>query len=407
MKKNPILKHLGIAILIWVIALVIITPFPENMPHPEDFSPTAWLFAIGMTFYLLSTTGDRRAFWRFLPIPIIAILGFLEEIAWGVELNLIQPIYLEQFDLTVYDAHNFVPAITRIFLKNIGAEQWHSELFDEFLRIDMLAFLVGLTFIVALRIGTKKLNANEWRAHILQIGSWMLVLPSTFALWQLLSLPVDPKNAFLFGFSVERLLPIVGFIVLALASAVFAVQMTNPSARTSAAEVIEGSVITEDRPRKIGIFLSAIFVAVILFQFIAPLDPPPDRVVLFERIIPLVGWLFAVTCFLLLAISAWKGGLRKRVIDYFLPIPRFFIKNPPYIYTFFAIGLILFAQGIDKAYIPLNKYIVTPNFWVPNWELWIEELSEMVAAVELVAAAFYFPYPPYPSLQKEIARRRK
>ncbi len=401
MKKFPILKHLGIAILIWVVFFVVITPFPENMPHPEDFSPTVWFFAIGMTFYLLAQTGDRRLFWRYLPIPLLAILGFLEEIAWGVELNLVQPAYLEQFDLTVYVAHNFVPAITRIFLKNIGAEQWHSALFSEFLVIDALAIAVVAALLAASRFGTKTWGAVKFRERVLTMGAWLFIVPSLFALWQLLSLPVDPKNAILFGYSLSRLVPITSFAILAIAGLFFATKVRNKTVRARSARLIERL----SKSSAIAISLLFVFIAALVFQLIAPLDPPPDRVVQFERLLPLVGWALAVSALLLLVLRAWRGGLRKPLIEYFTPFRDFFVNNPAYIYAVFAIGLLLFAQGIDKALIPLNKYIVTPNFWVPNWELWIEEMSELVAAVELVAGAFFFPYPPYPSLQKEIAKR--
>lgn len=402
-KKYPILKHLGIAILIWIVFFIVITPFPYNMPHPEDFSPTVWFFAIGMTFYLLAQTGDRRLFWRYLPISLLAILGFLEEIAWGVELNLFQPAYLEQFNLTVYDAHNFVPAITRIFLKNIGAEQWHSGLSAQFQVIDALALAIVAAFIIAIRFGTKNWKALKFRERVLSTAAWLFVVPSVFALWQLLSLPVDPKNAVLFGYSLIRLVLIAAFALLAIASAVFAAKLRNESFRARIIKAVE-------RPLKSklpGVLLFLVFIGALLFQLIAPLDPPPDRVVQFERVLPLIGWALAISALFLLLSRAWRGGLRKPVMNYFLSFRNFFVNNPAYIYTVFAIALLLFSQAIDKAYISLNKYIVTPNFWIPNWELWIEELSELVAAVELVAGAFFFPYPPYPSLQKEIAKRRK
>jgi ABC-type proline/glycine betaine transport system permease subunit len=403
-KNHPVLKHLGIAILIWIVFFIVITPFPYNMPHPEDFSSTVWFFAIGMTFYLLGQTGDRRLFWLYLPIPLLAILGFLEEIAWGVELNLFQPAYLEQFDLTVYDAHNFVPAITRIFLKNIGAEQWHSALFSQFLVIDALALAVVAAFMFAIRAGTKNWRAIKFRERVLVTAAWLFTVPSLFALWQLLSLPVDPKNAVLFGYSLSRLVPIAAFALLAIAGIAFATKLKNKTFRTRMLRVAVGFV---DKSRIPAALVLVVFIAALLFQLIAPLDPPPDRVVQFERLLPLVGWALAISALFLLCLRAWRGGLRKPVIEYFLPFRNFFVNNPAYIYAVFAIALLLFAQGIDKALIPLNKYIITPNFWVPNWELWIEELSELVAAVELVAGAFFFPYPPYPSLQKEIAKRRK
>jgi hypothetical protein len=401
-KKFPILKHLGIAILIWIVFFIALTPFPEKMPHPEDFSPTAWFFAIAMTFYLLFQTGQRRFFWRYLPLPLLAILGFLEEISWGVEIKLFQPLYLEQFDLTVYDAHNFIPAITRIFLKNIGAEQWHSALFSEFLVLDALALVVVVAFIVILRIGTKNWKAIKFRQRVLTTAVWLFIIPTLFALWQLLSLPVDPKNAVLFGYSLSRLIPIAFFALLAVAGIAFAAKLRNKTFRARMVKVIEKIADKSQIPPSIAMLVSF---AALLFQLIAPLDPPPDRVVQFERVLPLISWVLAISTLFLLFLRAWRGDLRKPVIEYFLPFRNFFVNNPAYIYAVFAIVLLLFAQAIDKAYIPLNKYIVTSNFWVPNWELWIEEMSELVAAVELVAGAFFFPYPPYPSLQKEIAKR--
>ena len=104
--------HFALAFTILAACLIIFAPSPPpNKFNPEDLSPYAYLLAALIGFYILAKNKLNHSVWAYLPIPLLSFFGFLEEISYGVEIGLFEPIRWQKYGVDIYDAHNIVPFI--------------------------------------------------------------------------------------------------------------------------------------------------------------------------------------------------------------------------------------------------------------------------------------------------------
>jgi hypothetical protein len=384
------LTHAGIALGISIFIYALFTPFPRVLPHPEDFSPTVYLVAFIVTLLSLLFVGTWRNFWRYLPVLLLCTLAFLDEIGYGTEVDWVnvQPLTIERYNVQISDLHNLIGLGGELLQIELQARRWNGPLFEQFGLLAAGLGLFGLAFVAASRLdGTDDQSIQVHKLTKLAAGFWLAAGLAASA-W-LLALPGDPKNAILFGYSLERLAMTALILV---GSAVPLAWLGLEKSRLKLPSLSER--LTVDRMSKI-LRLGALLVlaGIILYAFWAPFVRPPDQRAILERINPLLGWLAAEAWLLILLLAALKGKFNPPLRAALQPVGRFFRVHPAYIYTLIAIGLILGAQiFFDKATVPLDDWLVIPGFWLNgNWELWTEETWEMTAGFLFLVASLTFP----------------
>ncbi len=384
MKTRSLWQHLLIVLAIVIFSYALFTLFPNVFPHPEDFSNYSEIVAFIALVVVLAMIRDGKRQWFLLPIVFVCLLALLDEIGYGSEVNLIKPFYSQSLHTEIRDLHNLITIAIELGSQALEKAHWNTSLFTNFLFADGILLIGGLFYGWLLRFHTPK-SEEKIRKRILWLTA-MFWLASGFATaGYLLSLPQDPKNAFLFGHSITRLLSLVVAFLLSIAPMAILIFQRN-SLR------FLNSLSNWFSKHLQAISLSGIVLLLAIFyEFYVPFIFLPDQQAVLERVTPLVLWLLAITWFALLGVQAWRGGLRQPITDFFIRFGNFLRREPAYFYMTSAVLLILVAQLIDKDLIPLNTWIQTPNFHIQLWGLWTEETFEMSASFLFLVAAFYFP----------------
>lgn len=384
---SPI-KHLAIASGLTVFIYALFTLAQGALPHPEDFSPTVYVVAFTACLLSLLLVGSWRRFWGYLPIWIFCTLAFLDEIGYGAEVDWIdvQPLTIRPYNVQIHDLHNLIGLMVEVLIRNLEARHWNSALFEEFLGLTILLGLFGLAFAVASRLAARP-SDPEAMPRLLQTASYFsLAAGATAAIW-LLALPRDPRHAFLLGYSVDRIA--LAAVALIGGAAPWVWYRLRPARRAETPRVFERKWMRGLLAAGAG----AILAGYLVYICWAPLEHAVDQRAILARISPLVVWLAAEAWLLLLLLVARKGSFNRPLRSYVQPIDSFFRHHPAYVYTTLSVTLILAAQVLfDKGILPLNRWLVTPGFWLNgNWELWTEETWEMTGGFLFLVASFAFP----------------
>jgi len=384
MRNVPLRNQITVVLLILTVSFFLFTLFPTVFPHPEDFSPYAYVaaFLAGIEIFILIRDGKRR--WFLLPILILCLLALLDETGYGSEVMNIKPFYSQIMHTEIRDLHNLISIGIELGSQALKKAHWNGTIFANFLTLDGVLLAGGLFFGWLLRFNMPK-SVEKVRHRILWLmaGFWFFCGLATVGF--LLSLPQDPKNAFLFGHSITRLLSLIGtFLISTVPIMILTSQRRSPSFFR---------FLSNWFSEHIGVisFSGILLLLTIFYQFYVPFIPLPDQLARLDRITPLILWLLALCWFTTLARQAWRGGLRRPITDMFLRFADFLRREPAYFYMVTAVFLILIAQLIDKDIIPLNTLIQTPDFHIKLWGLWTEETLEMNGAFLFLLATFYFP----------------
>ena len=385
---------MGYAFAILAIATAVFLPFPRTIPHPEDISPHVYALAFLFAVFALLLKAKRPSFWLYLPFPLISLFLLLEEISYGVELNWVSPIYVPQLETKIYDVHNLLPEVFRALRRQLGWRNWSTELFAQYVLVDLFILALIALFIYRLRRQSAKPGSAKIRQYLLgQFFFFSSPLPFLAVAW-LLWLPKDPRNALLLSLSPVRLAMIIGLVLAGIAF-LFLAAKTQKKEHLKA---LTSSLEKRLTPRSVQLMewgLLAFLFAVLLFQLLIPGHSYPEKTVLLNRLNPLIAWITAQAALLLLFARTWQ----RRFPHPAAPAPRlpdvqgFLQRHPAYIYLGVALAQVLFAQFLDRGLISINEVIHWPAFWVENWNLVIEELLELTGAFELLAAAFFVTSP--------------
>jgi hypothetical protein len=379
MKRYPILKHLLIAIAILAVSVWIFTYFPKRTPVPELLSPWAYGAAAVLALIGLFRIQPRKRIWVYLPILLLCIMGVLEETSYGVESGGVQPIYNETYHVQIYDIHNLIPILEQIFTKDLERSNWNFALSNQFLRADALILLGAALFVAAAQWRAKESKSDQ---RSFALFNWFSLAFSLLAAAWLLSLPADSKNALLFGYSPLR---IAMLLVILLGAVPFALANV-PALRQRMVKWISAAHARK-RNRVLVIVVSILLVlAGIGFQIWAPLADEADLAIA-SRLAPLALWVTVLAVLHLILVHTWAGNLQTFNSN----VRLFFVNNPAYVYFFFCLATVVFAQAMDQDRISLKQLIHSANPWGEDWNYWLEELFEMTGAFQLAAATFFFP----------------
>lgn len=387
MKKLSFPQHIGLAFLILVISYVLFTLLhPAILPHPEDFSP--WAYVVAFLFILVACfrLPKQRGNWRYWFVLLLCTLALLDETGYGVEIFGWPPLYLPQYHLEIHDLHNLFNLGVQLASQQLDALHWNGGQFFAFGALDAALLMLAGLFLVAVRFGMARAKESAWQARILRLGSVFAAALGVVAALYLFTLPADPKNAFLFGHSLARLASAAFILVPSLLPLTF-LTFKRSQFQKSIAQWHKKSHFAAEFPS----ILFVLMLLALVYQLVVPFVFLPDEIARFERITPLVLWLLAELFILWLAAMLWAGYFRKAFTDLFRDTVAALARQPAFVYAAFAILLIGIAQLIDTGIIPLNDWIKTPNFHVQLWGLWTEETFEMTAAYEFLAASLFFP----------------
>jgi hypothetical protein len=386
MKQISPLQHLGIAMAILVASYVLFTLFPGLLPHPEDFSPWAYIvaFVILLVQCLRLPTGSRR--WLYWTIFVLCTLAMLDESGYGVEIFGWQPLYLPQYHVQIRDLHSLLTLGREVAQEWLVDVRWNGGQFQGFLAYDagILAFVFA--FVAIFRFRMDQAKEAEWQERLARFTAGGAAAIGLAFTAYLLLLPADPTNAFMLGFSLTRLTIVVGILLLSLAPLVLLF--------IKKAEVLKrlrATLKKQSKARWLGATAALALLGAFAYQIYAPFAFLPDQQVRLERTTPLVLWLMAEVAVSLAAGLVWRGKFRLPFRTARRQFANFVNEEPAFTYTVVALVLIGIAQLIDLEFIPLNQWIVTPNFHVKLWGLWTEEVFEMTAAYEFLAAGWFFP----------------
>lgn len=362
-------------------------------PFPEDFSPFGYAAASLIAFYKLIRVKNARAFWIYLAIPLLALLGFLEEISFGVESGFLKPIYWERLDVEIYDLHNFIPFLLRQAGPQIGLRSWDLSLFSQFLLYDV-GFLIGGIFLaLAQRPKPGRKNDVQRNEMVIRVTFVNIFFLSVLSLFLLFRLPTDPSNVWFLSFSRVRTLTMAVLFSAGLITMLLSLRMMSSSSRQVTVDAVTRLIAREGLAKKVAPAIKGILLLGLLFQLVAPFNAHQERLVQLSRLTPVVMWVLGVAIFFMVFLRALRGEYRYDVIIESTKgtVSKFFQNYPSYIYVAISVFLVLFAQAIDKDMITLNGVLYPSLGGLENWSWWIEEIFEAVGGVFLVIAAFLVP----------------
>lgn len=381
-------KHLGFASLIVVLVYLLFTLLRKSLPSPEMLSPFAYLLAFGVLFraYLrVDRSKDTR-----LHFLIMALCGFafLDEISYGVEPGFVQPIYVEKYNVYIYDLHNLIGLVIELVQIFLSENRWNSGLFSRFLQMDSLAIALSLVYLFSLR---RNLQTKQLTSRILKQLTTFLFIAGLLSIVSLASLPADPKNAWLLSYSRSRIAMMTGIFVLsATPMLVLGYLRKVRGGAKSLHSRLDAVFSTKKILRRLTLGSIVATFAALIYQFSTPFVLYPDQKTIIERVNPMMAWILFSFLLLLTAVQAWKGKLTRPLRGYTEPIRIYLQNNPALIYALFAIILVVVAQVNDKGWVLIGELFAFPDSGVLDWGWWTEEVFEFTAALEFYAASLFY-----------------
>ncbi|MEX2143086.1 MAG: hypothetical protein WD740_00705 [Anaerolineales bacterium] len=380
--------HFTAALLLLVVPFALFTVFPSVFPHPEPISPYLSLLAVILCCWALIRLRGSRLFWRYLLIPLFGLFVFLEEISYGMELGLYDPFSVGISEVPFQDFHNFIPGLWRWTTGQLGFGPWNSAQVTQFMVINAIIVGLGVAWLLLVRSRSGGISERAWKKRILPFTLLSSALISAASIIWLASLPADPKNAILLGFSAFRLAQLAGlFIALGVV-----LYLWSSSARNKG--FLDGAIKYLQSPRRMliaNMCLTLLLVAGLMYELFAGYTSPEETVVI-ERITPVAAWLLAQSVLLILALAVWRGRLRRSLAGYASALRCVLSQHPALIYVGFAALVIVIAQGFDRdVYLLPDTSRAMSGILARNWQVWTEETLEMIGSLQILAASFFFP----------------
>lgn len=378
--------HAGQALLILAVSYALFTLLPGALPHPEDASPYAYAIAMAVCLAVWLRLPARRK-WLYLPVLVLCLMALLDESGYGSEVMDIPPIYSQTLHVEIRDLHNAIAIGLQVLMLWLEEMRWNWPLFTLFVAIDAGLVAMALAFGWLLRRGLAKAKAARWNERAIWLGALFAGAVSLKVVVYLLSLPPDPRNALLFGYSATRLASVLGMLVVGLAPIALLFWK-----RTQVSKIaVRLSTATTSKTGAIALAVGwLVLLAGLTYQFYAPFLFLPDDRVRLARIAPLVIWAMAMSVIWLTSVLALRGKFRRSITQFIAAIVGFFRREPSYFYAMAAIALILVAQLNDKHILPIDDWIKTPGYHIASWGLWTEEVFETTGAFLFIAGALWF-----------------
>ena len=395
-KNFSIIKHIYFGWFVWIFVFLILLLFKVNSDH---IAPYTYLIAAISGLIFLIYRSPRQHSGPNILIFIITVLLLLDESAFGAEVFEIKPIYWKRYNYEVYDIHNLIKGLFEILIMELKKADWDFEMFSQFIKMDIV--IVGLLFlyliICRLRI-KEKTGTDQRRGIAISLASIFLIGYALFTIYQIISLPTDPKNVWLFGYSKLRiiLLILICIYIAFLASINFKVIKSNLNVFMLLTRFMESNGLKF----LIWLSLGLGFLFIAIFQLILPFTPFPDYKAVVPRVTPMV-YLFTISItFLSFVLINWDGIFFRPSSNYKNNLLYFFRRYPGYIYLGFVVIQLFISLLIDQNIISL-EFIVWNLLGDIHRGFRVEENFELIASFELIVAGVTFRFNNFSTLDGE------
>ena len=352
--------------------------------NAENAAQYTYFLASISCFIFLITRSPKQHFWPNLIIFVLTVLLFLDEIAYGTETFNVKPYYWEKYNYTFHDLHNLITGLWEILNLELVEAEWDYAMFAQFLKMDLVVLGLLLLYWIVCRLRvSEKTETEQMRTTIIRWAALFLMGYALFSMYEILSLPADPKNIWLFGYSKSRILLaiFISLYIVFLGFIYFNITNSRQKMLRFANHLMNHKWI------KIwtGVFLSLGLLVIAIYQFVLPFTPFPDYKAVFPRVTPIIYLMAISLTFSSFIWINWDGIFFRSLSSYKQSLADFLKRYPGYIYLGFAIVQILISTLIDKGY-------VSSEFIDWNLLVWVEESFELIASLELGIAGVTFRY---------------
>lgn len=198
--------------------------------------------------------------------------------------------------------------------------------------------LLVLSFAILFLYLASGLRTNVRKHWILKSSVLFLILPPLIAVIELLFLPVDPTNEFLFGYSADRIILVTGLVLIVIIL-IWCLRWLFRNQATRLVEAIDHFLAKKYGTKIIRDFLWIILAGGVLFQLLMLRNSTPEHAALFVRLTPLIGFVFAEVAIAQVTLSAWQAQL-KTIREYLALIPEIVSRAKKACQTWFTITVV-------------------------------------------------------------------
>ncbi|MEX2161903.1 MAG: hypothetical protein WD751_08320 [Anaerolineales bacterium] len=310
-----------------------------------------------------------------------------------MELGWYEPFYVGSPDLLFQDFHNFIHIFLRWAERQLGLGEWNGNLLGQFLLIMGFVVLLAAAWIFGIRSVIRKQPKKTQQQKLFSLSLAFSAVISFICAGWLLLIPVDPKNAVLFGLSSLRLAQVLFLSLTGLLALIALSRLNHLPSGTIARSVT--TLFAKPRLASLvrWVAILALFASLVT-AIAASFNSAPESVVFIERLMPVLAWGAAQSLLLLLTsnhhffMRDWPHVGRS--------FAEYVNARPYLVYVALAVVLLLVAQALDRDYFYLpNTRGTSSGVLARDWHVWTEENSEFAAALLLaVASLFIYLKPP-------------
>jgi hypothetical protein len=393
-KSFSIIEHIYLGLFVWFFAFIINTLF--SIVNPEDAAPYTYLLATISGLIFLIKRSPKQRFGPNIVIFIITVLLMLDESAYGTEVFNIEPIYWKRYDYYVYDLHNLIKGLFEILNFELNRADWDFGMFDRFMKMDIVIIGLLLLYLIIYRLWIRKKTEKDQIQQIaINLASIFLIGYAFFSIYQMMSLPADPKNVWLFGYSKKRIILLISICIYIGFLVAIYFNMIN-----SKMKIIRflTHIMDSSGPKILmWVSLGLGLLIIAIYQFILPFTPFPDYKAVFPRMTPFVYLIAVSLAFLSFVLINWDGIFIRPLSSYKNRFLYFLKRYPGYIYLGFVVIQIFISTLIDQHLISLEFIVWKLNKW--SLSIWVEESFEMIASFELVLAGATYRFNNFSSIE--------
>jgi hypothetical protein len=365
--------------------------------NPEDAAPYTYLLATISGLIFLIYRSPKQHFGPNIVIFIITVLLMLDESAYGTEVFNIEPIYWKRYNYYIYDLHNLIKGLLEILNFELKRADWDFGLFDRFMKMDIVIIGLLLLYLIIYRLWIrKKTETDQIRQIAIDLASIFLIGYAFYSIYQLMSLPADPKNVWLFGYSKNRILLFISICIYI--GYLVAIYFNVVNSKMKLIQFFTHIMESTGPKILMGLSLGLGLLMITIYQFMLPFSPFPDYKAVFPRITPLVYLIAVSITFLSFVLINWDGIFNRPLSSYKNTLLNFFRRYPGYIYLGFVVIQIFISILIDQNLISI-EFIVWKLNGIGHWGIWVEESFEMIASFELVVAGATYRFNNFSSIE--------
>ena len=222
--------------------------------------------------------------------------------------------------------------------------------------------------------------------------SWVsifLIGYALYSIYQIMSLPADPKNIWLFGYSKNRIALLI--LICLYSGFLVAIYFNVINCKLKIIRFLTHIMNSTGPKILMSLFLSLGLLLIAIYQFMLPFSPFPDYKAVFPRLTPMVYLIAVSLMFISFVLINWDGIFFRPSSNYKNNLLYFFRRYPGYIYLGFVVIQLFISLLIDQNIISL-EFIVWNLLGDIHRGFRVEENFELIASFELIVAGVTFRF---------------